>query len=66
MHSDRIRGNIHKLQNRKSQLDIREKKKSHYGDDLTLEHVAQKGWGIFILGSSHNSTGAGPEQHDLV
>lgn len=41
--------------------EIKGKIKIPYRDDYPLKHVAQKVWGIFTLGSSHNSTRPGPE-----
>lgn len=48
LHSERKRGNRHKLPQGKSQIDIR---KTYYHDSAkTVEQVAQKSWGVSILG----------------
>lgn len=63
--SDRTRNNESKLKYRKFSLNRREKKiycKSHQ----TLEHVAQKVYGVFILVVFQNTTGHSPEQPAVV
>lgn len=64
IHSERTRGNKHKLPQRKSQIDIR--KIYHHDSDKTVEQVAQKGWGVSILVSLQDLTEEGPEQQTYL
>lgn len=65
MHDDRVRGNRHKLEHKKFQLDIR-------NFFLTVRVV--KNWNrlpkevvaVSILGDVQDLTGRGPEQTDLI
>lgn len=64
IHSERTRGNRHKLPQGKTQVDIR--KIYHYDSAKTVEQVAQKGWGVSILVGLQGVTEEGPEQQTYL
>lgn len=61
-----MRGNSHKLQHGKFQVDIWKEKKNHHLHAQALEQVAQRDLGICILGGVQSLTEYCPKEPGLI